>query len=308
MTAPTGGRRTEGSGEDDAPSTARRPVFVVGTGRSGSSFLADVLARHPDVAFLTGLSDRYPRRHRYNRMAMRGLDVPGIRRLVGRRCGIEEAYDFWDAHAPGFSEPTRDLVAADVTPRTKASLRRAVAANLVPGRRRFLAKITGWGRIGYLDEVFPDARFVHLVRDGRDVANSLLQVDFWQGWRGPQNWRFGELPPDLRELWERHDRSFVALAGICWRLLVDSVEDARRELPPERFLEIRYEDFVRSPRDLLEEVLEACDLEPSPRFFDDFDREEVRDASGKHRRDLTPHQQENLAAVTREPRQRYGYG
>lgn len=307
MTGPTGGRMTEGSGEGDAPAAVRRPVFVVGSGRSGSSFLVQVLARHPDVAFLTGLSDRYPRRHRYNRMALRGLDVPGIRRLVSRRYGIEEAYDFWDAHAPGFSEPTRDLVAADVTPRTKASLRRAVAANLVPGRRRFLAKVTGWGRIGFLDEVFPDAGFVHLVRDGRDVANSLLQVDFWQGWRGPQNWRFGELPPNLRKLWERHDRSFVALAGICWRLLVDSVEDARRDLPSERFLEIRYEDFVERPRPVLTQVLEACGLEASGRFFAAFDPDEVRDASGKHRRDLTPRQQEILEAVTREPRERYGY-
>lgn len=284
-----------------------RPIFVVGSGRSGSSFLADVVARHPDVAFLTGLSERHPRRPAYNRAAMRGLDVPGLGRLVRRRYGIEEAYAFWEAHAPGFSEPTRDLRADDVTERARSSVRRAVAANLVPGRPRFLAKVTGWSRMGYLDEVFPDAEFVHLVRDGRDVANSLLKVDFWQGWRGPQNWRFGELPPDLRELWEAHDRSFVALAGLCWRLLVDSVQTARKEIDPGRFLEVRYEDLVERPRRELEVILEAVGLEPSSRFFGRFDPAEVRDASGKHRRDLTPAQQEILDDVTREPRERYGY-
>lgn len=284
-----------------------KPIFLIGSGRSGSSFLAEVLSNHPDVAYLTFLSNRFPYRPRYNRFVLRGLKVPGINLLLRHRFGIVEAYRFWDAHAPGFSEPTRDLLAADLTERTRSSLRRAVAANLVPGRRRFFAKITGWGRIGFLNEVFPDAIFIHLVRDGRDVANSLLQVDFWRGWHGPQNWRFGELSSHNQQLWEKFDRSFVALAGICWRILVNSVEEARDQAEPGRFLEVRYEDFVDDPIIVLRQILSKCKLDPTPQFFREFNPSDVRDASGKHRRDLTDRQQKILATVTREPRKRYDY-
>lgn len=300
-------RRTEGAERGGGAPAVRRPVFLVGSGRSGSSFLADVLSRHPDVAYLTRLSERHPRQPAYNRALLTGLDVPVLGRILRRRFGIEEAYGFWETHAPGFAEPARDLVAGDVTERARTALRRAVGAILLSSRGRFLAKITGWSRIGYLDEVFPDALFVHLVRDGRDVANSLLRVDFWRGWQGPRNWRFGELPAQMRGVWEEHDRSFVALAGLCWCLLVNSVDAARREVDTSRFLELRYEDFVASPREELGRILEFAGLDVSSRFRRRFDVGEVRDASGKHRRDLTPEQQKILEDVTREARERYGY-
>lgn len=291
----------------DSTRSLRRPVFIVGSGRSGSSFFADLLSRHPDVAFLTGMSNRHPRRPGFNRAVLRALDIPGLGRLVRRKYGIREGYPFWEAHAPGFSTTTRDLGARDVTDRTRTSLRTAVRANLVPGRPRFLAKFTGWGRIGYLDEIFPEAEFVHLVRDGRDVANSFLQVGFWGGWEGPQNWKFGKLPDGLRQVWEEHDRSFVALAGICWRLAVGSIEEARDELSPDRFVEVRYEDLVARPREEIARVLQGCGLRRSDRHLEGIDREEVRDASGKHRRDLTARQQRVLDVVTRGARERYGY-
>src|SRR5690606_15394984 len=115
-----------------------------------------------------------------------------------------EAYAFWETHSPGFRRPSRDLVAADVTESRRQALVNTIESIVTKRRGSFVAKITGWPRILYLREVFPDARFVHLVRDGRAVAASFskMNVDQWWGWRGPENWRFGALDDRYRAVWD----------------------------------------------------------------------------------------------------------
>ena len=52
----------------------RKPIFVIGAGRSGSSIFGDVLAKHPRLAYLTPLSHRYPDKVWLNHRAMRLAD------------------------------------------------------------------------------------------------------------------------------------------------------------------------------------------------------------------------------------------
>ena len=118
-------------------------------------------------------------------------------------------------------------------------------------RDRMLIKLTGWSRIGFLNEVFPDAKFIHIVRDGRAVASSYLHINEWQwrGWYGPASWRYGPLSPEDQAAWEASGRSFIALAGIQWRMHTRAIESARARIDPARFLEVRYEDSAsRSDR------------------------------------------------------------
>ncbi|HVW38502.1 MAG TPA: sulfotransferase [Pirellulales bacterium] len=56
-----------------------RPIFIIGTGRCGSTILHQMFSCHPQIAFLSGLCLLYPDRPEYNRRAMRLLDAP----LVG---------------------------------------------------------------------------------------------------------------------------------------------------------------------------------------------------------------------------------
>ena len=62
------------------------------------------------------------------------------------------------------------------------------------------------------------------MRDGRAVASSLLHVNFWRGWYGPQGWRAGLLSPEDQATWESYDRSFTALAGLEWRIQMRAIE------------------------------------------------------------------------------------
>src|SRR6185437_10696806 len=85
--------------------------------------------------------------------------------------------------------------------------------------------------------VFPEARLVVLVRDGRDVALSLLDVPF-----GPGN------------VWG---------AARMWRSAVEAGERAA-EAWPESVLTVRYEDLVDAPEQIVREVCTFAGISYSP--------------------------------------------
>ncbi|MEY2567271.1 MAG: hypothetical protein QOE35_1800 [Actinomycetota bacterium] len=95
---------------------------------------------------------------------------------------------------------------------------------------------TPWAvmHIGLLAGLFPEARFVHVIRDGRDVALSYLEAGF-----GPPTLEAGALE---------------------WRRYVEAGRRAGRALGPTRYLEARYEDLVASPQAVLERICAFLEL------------------------------------------------
>jgi hypothetical protein len=284
-----------------------RPIIIVGSGRCGSTVFHQLLATHPQLMWLSNLSDYFPRKPAWNRWAVSAMGNPVLRRILGERIQPGECYHFWDAHTYGFSEPCRDLVPSDLTARMKKQVRAALEPMLTGKRNRLLLKITGWPRIGFLSEIFEDARFIHMIRDGRSVASSLLHVSFWRGWKGPQGWRAGLLSAEDQATWESYDRSFTALAGLEWRIQMRAMEAARRLVEPGQFLEVKYEDFCRRPVDTYRRVLEFAELPGSRDAEKSVRAASVRSTSNRWRDDLTVAQQTLLDDLLREDLLRHGY-
>ena len=288
--------------------TITKPIIIVGTGRCGSTVFHRLLATHPQLMWLSGFSLKYPTKPTWNKWAVEAMGNPLLRRLLGERIRPGECYRFWDTYAYGFSEPCRDLVRTDVTARVKKRVRGAIQPMLTPARNRFLAKITGWPRIGFLNEIFEDAKFIHIIRDGRAVANSLLHVSFWRGWYGPQGWRAGLLSAEDQATWESYDRSFVALAALEWRIQMRAIDAAREKLDPKLFYEVKYEDFCRQPLETYRQVLEFAELPESAELERQVKAASIESTSNRWRDDLTPGQQAILDDLLREDLRRYGYG
>ena len=283
----------------------KKPIFIVGTGRSGSTAFHRVMARHPEIAFLSAFLEKYPDRLYLNSWLMRILDLPVLNWLGGRILP-SECWNFWERH--GIAGICRDPVAEDVTPARKKMLREILPRFLTGRRRRLLIKLTGWSRIGYFREVFPDARFIHIVRDGRAVANSLLNVGWWQGWMGPDNWGFGPLPGNYRDEWEKHNRSFVSLAGIEWKLLMDSYREAATGLEPSEYLEIRYEDLCSDPMETFRVFCSFCELTFPETFRSAISSSPAfENRNFKWREQLSESQQGVLSEVLTKHLQMYGY-
>jgi len=265
-------------------------TFVVGTGRCGSTLVHEVIARHPDVGFISNLDDRLARFDllgRSNNLLYRRVP-PGLTRKSRWRYAPSEAYNLLDRQvSPIISTPLRDLTGDDVTPwiepRFRAFFVRRMAAQGHPA-------------------------FVHVVRDGRAVANSWVQMPWWLGHRGPEQWQWGPLPPQYAEAWESSGRSFVTLAGIAWMLLTDAFENAAPAVPPAQWLEVRYEDIVHEPREHFARVLDFIGLAWAPeleRSFARYDFTAVRSSAFRH--DLTSAQVRALEAILRPALARYGY-
>jgi hypothetical protein len=284
-----------------------RPIFIVGTGRCGSTIFHRMFTYHPQIAFLSGQCVLYPDRPKYNRRAMQLLDVPFIDRLARKHFQPAEHWPFWDFYVRGFSSTCRDLLASDVRHVDQQRITRALEQILTRRRHRLLIKLTGWPRMGFLAQIFPGALFVHVVRDGRAVANSLLNVDFWQGWGGPGRLGLEPLSDDEQEEWRRSGRSFVVLAAIQWKRWMGAFEEAKRHIGPEQYLEIKYEDFTADPLGTFDDILTFCRLSPSAEFRRSIRKFDVRSQNAKWRRQLTDAQQRQLNDSLRSRLEQYGY-
>lgn len=288
--------------------TVTKPLIVFGTGRSGTTMFHYMLSDHPGLAWLPGrLCDAVPGMPELAAAYLRALDSPLLCRILRGRVKPGECYNLWEQYATGFSEPCRDLSRGDVTEKQKHAIRAALSKVLTRRRNRLLLKITGWPRLGYMHAVFPDAKFIHFVRDGRAVANSLLHVYFWRGTHGPDRWRWGALPADLEEEWERHDRSFVALAGLQWRIIMDAAEKAAESVDPSQLMEVRYERLCEDPLATMREVLEFAELSWAPGFERCLRTRKLKPANHKWRTDLNTSQQGVLEDVLGTHLARYGY-
>ncbi|MEJ5915157.1 sulfotransferase [Pseudokineococcus sp. 1T1Z-3] len=305
-------------------STPPRLAVVTGTGRSGTTLLTEVLARHERTGFVSGVDDKLWRlgsRGRHNGRlyraggarpaSMRALaETAGLRQRGRLRVRPSEGYQLFDRHVmPGFSTPCRDLLAEDLTP---VVARRLVAfveeRRAAQGADVLLQHLTGWPRTGLLREALPDLAVVNVVRDGRAVASSWLQMGWWDGWRGPDQWIYGPLPPALREQWERSGRSFVVLAALGWRMLVEAAEAARELVPPGRWLDVRYEDLLADPRGVLAGALEHLGLAWSPTFEAGLAHHRLEQGRREAFRDeLTPAQLRAVEQAIAEPLERWGY-
>ncbi|MGN6391062.1 MAG: sulfotransferase family protein [Gemmatimonadales bacterium] len=286
-----------------------KPIFIVGTGRCGSTAFHHVLGVHPQTMWLSGFAEEFPTHPEWNRTAVAAMNNRLFRRIFHTRIKPGENYGFWYTHAYGFAEPGRDLVAEDVTPRVRRQLHSVFERMLTPRRNRILIKLTGWSRIGFLNEIFPDAKFIHIVRDGRAVASSYLHINEWQwrGWYGPYSWRYGPLSPEDQAAWEASGKSFAALAGLQWRIHTRAIDSARAHIDPARFLQVRYEDFCDEPLETCRRVVEFSELERSPMFERQVATTRITDMSNRYRKDLSPGQQTLLTNLLRDDLLKYGY-
>ena len=165
------------------------PIIVFGTGRCGTTIFHRLLTTHPNLAWLSKWMDNYPGKPERNRLIMQALDKPLLSKLISNRVSPGECYNFWEHHIKGFRRLCRDLTEDDVM-KHHHTIVNVFSRTLTKKRNRLLLKITGWPRVKFLKGIFPDAKFIHVYRDGRAVTASNLRVGFWNGWEGPGKWRW----------------------------------------------------------------------------------------------------------------------
>lgn len=317
----------EGSLDVTMPSDEMRPIFLVGCPRSGTGILQNVLRLHPDVSWvtpatnaMTGFCAKHGLPLTLGFLAARVFDPVTVhvprryrpRFLSGPHDGAIEGDDkpvagegsrIWIWHVP---ERDHDrLTASDATDRARSFYRRVVHLHQQRwDAPRFLSKRPANSlRIPFLNAIFPEATFVHLVRDGAAVSASILER---RRSTSDQSW-WGAQPPGWREVL---DDPLVAQSGWLWTAAVRTVrEDAHEVLDDARYHELSYEDLTERPHATLEDLLARLDLPPeavSDRFDPYLDQLENRNR-GWQRRIPDPADHELLQETIGETLAEVGY-
>ena len=228
-----------------------RPVFIVGTGRSGTTILGVVMSMHRSIGF---------------------LNEP--KAIWHRVCSTEDLIGNYTTEAARYR-----LGAEDVSADAADNARKLFAGYLALTRsNRLLDKYPELVfRLSYVRSIFPDAKFLFLVRAANDT---LVSIDSWSKRDGTQS---AEIVEDW---WGENDRKWHYLidqvasghpeltaisgelrtsadhrerAAVEWLL---SMEEGFRwlESNPGPMMLVRYEDLTANPARVLGEVYEFCEL------------------------------------------------
>jgi len=237
------------------------PVFVIGHWRTGTTFLHELLAldpRHtypntyecfiPNHFLLTeefavkNLGFLLPEHRPMDNMAV-GLERPFEDEFALMNLGLPSPY--LHLAFPGGDDHARYIDLDNLSPwemrRWKRVLLRFMrrVALLRPGR--LVLKTPAHAcRIRPLLELFPNARFIHTVRNPYDVFPSMLNL-----------WKKVCALFSLEELEFDGLEEFVFDVG---EMLYQKFEATRHLIPEENLLEVRYEEFTVNPVSALEEV------------------------------------------------------
>ena len=265
----------------------RAPIFIVGAPRSGTSIFYEKLARHPDLAWISNITKKAPGSLWLTRMIM----------LFRTDHRPTEAKNVWGRFARGDDD---SLGRQDASPRARRFLCKVVGNNLALfNRPRFVCKAPGNSvRMEFLDEIFPDAIFLHVIRDGRAVANSLLRI---RKRHDAAYW--GMRPPGWRAL---VDLPTIEACAMQWKLTVEHALRSASELPAERYMEVRYEDFVERPVDVMSAVGERCGLRWDQTVLKEL-AGGLEDRNVKWREELSPADIETLNSLLGDLLARLGY-
>jgi hypothetical protein len=242
-----------------------RLVFVVGSPRSGTTFVGDSLGAQPGFVDLDEVSPLKAAIPRLTALPAHEAAAE-VRRILERvrRLGL-----------------VRRLRGVEQTPETSYVLAAALTA-------------------------YPQAKAVHVVRDGRDVVCSLLE----RGWLRAERTgaddaglaygahaRFWVEPERAEEFTRASDATRAAWA---WRRYVTAAGAV-----PDRTLELRYEDLVADPQAAAVHAAGFLGSDPGP-LGDAFARVHDRSA-GRWRRDLSAEQVEDVEREAGELLRALGY-
>jgi len=194
-----------------------RPLFLIGAPRSGTTFLGDCLAALPELTYHhEPIATKAAARHVYE-----GDWSSRRARLIYR----------W----------------------TYASLMRQHGV----GHLRFTEKTPrNCFILPFLSQTFPEAQFVHIIRDGRDAALSYSKMPWLQAAASqesayePGGYRFGAYPRFWVEAERREEFAATSDLHRCiwaWRRHVSAAIAVGRPLPSPRYLELRFDRLVARP-------------------------------------------------------------
>jgi len=282
----------------------RRPVVVLGAARSGTKMLRDALTAHP--------------------------------RLGAVPYDINYVWKFGN-----YAQPHDELTPEQLTERSVRFIRRYLEGwlNKTAAERLVEKTVSNTLRVEFVAAVLPDCRFVHLLRDGRDVAVSARRM-----WQQPLDWRrllakarrfplravpqygLSYLGAHLERRFRRNGamstwgprfagideavraHSLIEVCALQWRRSVEATRAALAALPADTSIAVEYESLVTRPEEELERIMDFLGLGMTGETQEYARRSIHNKAPGRWREELAPDELAGLMAHIGPLLVELGYG
>ncbi|RYG21146.1 sulfotransferase [bacterium] len=203
-----------------------RPIFIGGCQRSGTTFLGSLLGAAPGAITVPESSFRIP-------WARASNPEEALRRMRKHK-----SYENWRPAVEGEALP----VFGDARELMELLVERYAEAHGTENPQVWIDHTPQNVRYATLAaEQFPDARFVHIVRDGRAVAASIMPLTW-----GPNT------IVEAANLWINRVAHGVALETSALA---------------ERTVRVRYEDLLTAPEPTLQRLCGFCEIEFTPEML-----------------------------------------
>lgn len=278
------------------------PIIIIGAPRSGTNMLRDILTRIPNVGTWPCDEINYIWRHGHREYAN-------------------------DEFPPEFATPT-----------VKSFTRRAFDQEARRQDLKFLVEKTCANslRVGFVDQIFPEAKYIFLIRDGRDTTASAMKR-----WKAPldllytlrkarfvpitdipyysfrffQN-RVTQLTSQDRKVkfWGPiydgmdEDLNTKTVAEICarqWKRCVNNSERDFAHIDPNRIYRVQYEAFVSNPTQAMQGIGDFLGLQGVD--YSLYTTDVTKANIGKWRRDLAQNDLERILPIIQDELIRYGH-
>ena len=227
------------------------PFFVVGSARSGTTLLRLILNSHPKLAV--------PPESRFIIEFLPRSEDVNVREYLDSLAG-HRRFQSWHVDI----DKVRDLIGPHERVPYNVAIEKTFGAFAAEhGKSRWGDKTPRYvENIPQLVSLFPDAQFIHLVRDGRNVALSYAETDF-----GPKT---------------------IAKAARIWQRRVGRGMQDGRPLGPARYTEVKYEDLVADSEAVVKDICSFLGVEFDQKMFDEEERAKgLSDRAGKYNPHVT---------------------
>jgi len=209
------------------------PVFVIGSARSGTSILSRLIRDYLYVSF--GTESQFIIRF-YKRLQYYGSlqNDTNLKKLLSD-IGEERCFQRWKKF--GY-QIDLDRIYSRIEEKSYTGVLSAIFTDLAihNGMARWGDKTPEYiYDLDILHELFPTAKFVHIVRDGRDVALSTFKTHF-----GAKN---------------------IGVAALEWNRQMACVSLFKKKVPQNQLIEIRYEDFLTDPFKIFTELISFLEID-----------------------------------------------
>ena len=236
-----------------------RPIFIIGTSRSGTNILYKLFTTHKNTAYFENNSSRFYKKPFMFRFIPVLMKYQKLKYKIDRPKTSEGWV--WDR----FFTPLQHLNESHATNDVKNYYFNAISNQLKAfNANRFVgSNPRNCMRIKWLNNMFPNANYIIITRDTKSVINSMYQIIT----KKRKKWgkKFLEPPSTLRgyghikKMLGENDSDFQTC--LDWYKLYKNTLDNDLELVNERTIHVKYEDFVKDSRNTIKTLYDFTGLE-----------------------------------------------